>query len=102
MSDAEAETPMEELVKAHRKEKKELQVKIIYSEITSWPTLQLQAKIQSLKKTATKGDKKKKKEVTEEIAKLEASLDEKHQREILELNTEVKQKKISLHKDKTC
>jgi len=41
MSDAEAETPMEELVKAHRKEKKELQVKIIYSEITSWPTLQL-------------------------------------------------------------
>lgn len=76
MSDAEAETPMEELVKAHRKEKKELQ-----------------AKIQSLKKTATKGDKKKKKEVTEEIAKLEASLDEKHQREILELNTE----KLSLN-----
>jgi len=76
MSDTETDTPMEALVKAHRKEKKELQ-----------------AKIQSLKKTATKGDKKKKKEVTEEIAKLESSLDEKHQREILELDTE----KLSLN-----
>ena len=62
--------------------------------------MQLQAKIQSLKKTATKGDKKKKKEVTEEIAKLEASLDEKHQREILELNTEVKYKIFSFIKIK--
>ena len=42
-----------------------------------------------MKKTATKGDKKKKKEVTEEIAKLEASLEQKHKTEILELNTKV-------------
>ena len=49
----------------------------------------LQAKIQALKKTATKGDKKKK-EVTEEIAKMEESLEQKHQTELLELNTNVK------------
>ena len=45
-----------------------------------------------MKKTATKGDKKKKKEVTEEIAKLEANLEQKHQTELLELNTNVKGK----------
>jgi len=67
MSDSEADSPMEELMKAQRKEKKELQ-----------------AKIQALKKTATKGDKKKKKEVTEEIARMEANLEQKHAAEMLE------------------
>ena len=38
--------------------------------------------------------------MTEEIAKLEASLDEKHQREILELTTEVKYKICSFIKIK--
>jgi len=70
MSDAEDDGPMDILLKTHRKEKKELQ-----------------AKIQAMKKTATKGDKKKKKEVTEEIAKLESNLEQKHQTELLELNT---------------
>jgi hypothetical protein len=44
-----------------------------------------QAKIQGLKKTSSKGDKKKKKEVAEEIAKLEAELDSRHEQEIAEI-----------------
>jgi len=39
------------------------------------------AKIQGLKKSCVKGDKKKKKEVTEEIARLEAELDKRHEEE---------------------
>ena len=72
MSDHESDTedPKEELLKTHRKEKKDLQ-----------------AKIQALKKSASKGDKKKKKEINDEIAKLEADLEQKHKTEILELDT---------------
>ncbi|XP_014283623.1 deubiquitinase OTUD6B isoform X1 [Halyomorpha halys] len=55
----------EELLTKHRKEKKELQ-----------------GKIQALKKTATKGDKKKKKEVSDIITKLEMELDMKHSQEL--------------------
>lgn len=43
---------------------------------------ELQSKIQALKKTAGKGDKKKKKEVLEEIARLELNLDQKHADEL--------------------
>lgn len=46
----------------------------------------MQAKIQSLKKSASKGDKKKRKEVLEEIAKLEIDLDRKQADELNELN----------------
>lgn len=42
----------------------------------------LQAQIQALKKTAGKGDKKKKKEVLEEIVRLEADLERKHADEL--------------------
>ncbi|GLH04641.1 OTU domain-containing protein 6B [Gryllus bimaculatus] len=52
----------------HRKEKKELQ-----------------GRIQLLKKTATKGDKKKKKEVSDEIARLEQELEKKHSEELAQL-----------------
>jgi OTU domain-containing protein 6 len=38
----------------------------------------LTAKVQALKKTATKGDKKKKKEVADEIAKLESDMEARH------------------------
>jgi len=66
---AEEETdPQEELLKVHRKEKQELQDKIM-----------------ALKQTATKGDKKKKKEVNSAIAKLEGDLNEKHSAELMEL-----------------
>lgn len=46
---------------------------------------ELQAKIQALKKTAGKGDKKKKKEVLEEIARLESDLDKKHANELAQI-----------------
>ncbi|KAE8740065.1 hypothetical protein FOCC_FOCC014433 [Frankliniella occidentalis] len=42
---------------------------------------ELQARIQGLKKSATKGDKKKKKEVQEEIVNLEADLERRHKEE---------------------
>ncbi|XP_031628954.1 deubiquitinase OTUD6B [Contarinia nasturtii] len=55
----------EDIAVRHKKERKELQ-----------------AKIQALKKTAGKGDKKKKKEVLEEIARLESDLDKRHADEL--------------------
>jgi OTU domain-containing protein 6 len=42
-------------------------------------------KIQSLKKSTTKGDKKRKKEIIEEIARLELELQERHNEELLQL-----------------
>lgn len=53
----------EDLIKKHRQEKKDLQ-----------------AQIQTLKKTAPKG--KKKKEVSDQIAQLEQELEERHEREL--------------------
>ena len=47
--------------------------------------MNLQGKIQGMKKSASKGDKKKKKEINEEIAKLEAELQEKHDSELKEI-----------------
>lgn len=48
---------------------------------------ELQAKIQALKKTAGKGDKKKKKEVLEEIVRLEAELETRHANELAAIET---------------
>jgi len=76
MSDEEL-SQEEILLKQHRKEKKDLQ-----------------AKIQALKKTASKGDKKKKKETTEEIAKLEFELNERHEKELKELQNQTSDEKI--------
>jgi OTU domain-containing protein 6 len=45
------------------------------------------AKIVGLKKSCAKGDKKKKKEVAEEIAKLEVQLDQRHEQEIQNYNS---------------
>lgn len=69
MSDEEL-SPIEALAKRHRKEKKDLQ-----------------GKVQNLKKTASKGDKKKKKEVTDEIARLEEELKSRHEKEVKELES---------------
>ncbi|XP_041454346.1 deubiquitinase OTUD6B-like isoform X2 [Lytechinus variegatus] len=55
----------DELEQKHRKERKDLQ-----------------AKIQGIKKAVPKGDKKRKKEAAEEIARLEADLDQRHQAEL--------------------
>lgn len=78
----------EELLARHRKEKKELQgfflilTLHIFSVVCSTITLFIStAKIQALKKSITKGDKKKKKEVTEEIVKLESELETRHEAE---------------------
>lgn len=69
----EAETPEELLAKQHRKEKKDLQ-----------------AKIQSMKNAVPKNDKKRRKQLTEDIAKLEAELSQKHEEELQQLtNTTV-------------
>lgn len=46
----------------------------------------LQSKIQSLKKTASKGDKKKRKEVLDEIAKIELELTKRHSEELNDCN----------------
>ncbi|XP_028317044.1 deubiquitinase OTUD6B [Gouania willdenowi] len=67
----EVETQEEVLVKQHRREKKDLQ-----------------AKIQSMKNNVPKNDKKRRKQLTEDIAKLEADLNEKHQEELRELKSE--------------
>lgn len=64
------ETPEELLAKQHRKEKKDLQ-----------------AKIQSMKNAVPKNDKKRRKQMTEEIAKLEADLNQKHDDELKQLRS---------------
>lgn len=58
----------DELLQAHKKERKELQ-----------------AKIQNLKHSVPKGDKKKKKDIAAEVAILEAQLEEKHRRDLQQL-----------------
>ncbi|XP_039977732.1 deubiquitinase OTUD6B [Xiphias gladius] len=65
-----AETPEELLAKQHRKEKKDLQ-----------------AKIQSMKNAVPKNDKKRRKQLTEEISKLEADLSQKHEEEFRQLKS---------------
>ncbi|XP_058802754.1 deubiquitinase OTUD6B-like [Phymastichus coffea] len=67
MSDEREQILVEEqdLIILHKKERKELQ-----------------ARIQILKKSVCKGDKKKKKEITEEIVRLETDLDKKQDEEI--------------------
>lgn len=59
----------DELQAKHRKDRKELQ-----------------SKIQALKKSADKGDKKRKREVLDEIVKLELALEQRHQSELNALN----------------
>uniref|UniRef100_T1PA48 ubiquitinyl hydrolase 1 n=1 Tax=Musca domestica TaxID=7370 RepID=T1PA48_MUSDO len=63
---------IEDVQSKHRKERKELQ-----------------AKIQELKKNAPKSDKKKRKEVLEEIAKLEANLETRQAEELKKAEAEI-------------
>ncbi|XP_047240526.1 deubiquitinase OTUD6B [Girardinichthys multiradiatus] len=64
------ETPEELLIKQHRKEKKDLQ-----------------AKIQGMKNAVPKNDKKRRKQLTEEVAKLESDLSRKHEEELKQLKS---------------
>ncbi|XP_078606780.1 deubiquitinase OTUD6B-like [Branchiostoma floridae x Branchiostoma japonicum] len=61
-------SPAEKLARKHKQERKELQ-----------------AKVQQMKNSVPKNDKKRKKQLTVEIAQLEAELDERHHREEEEL-----------------
>lgn len=72
-----AETPEEQLAKQHRKEKKDMQ-----------------AKIQSMKNAVPKNDKKKRKQLTEDIAKLEADLIQKQEEEIKQLKSSSKVEEV--------
>ena len=67
----------EQLVRRHRKEKKELQ-----------------AKIQSMKNVVPKNDKKRRKQLTEDVAKLEAEMEQKHRKELEQLKLTSKESKI--------
>lgn len=58
----------EQLVRRHRREKKELQ-----------------AKIQGMKNAVPKNDKKRRKQLTEDVAKLEKELEQKHREELEQL-----------------
>ncbi|XP_078123246.1 deubiquitinase OTUD6B isoform X2 [Sander vitreus] len=70
MEDEIVETPEEQLAKKHRKEKKDMQ-----------------AKIQSMKNAIPKNDKKRRKQMTEEISKIEADLSQKHEEELRQLKS---------------
>ncbi|XP_039592943.1 deubiquitinase OTUD6B [Polypterus senegalus] len=73
----EIEADEESFIKQHRKEKKDLQ-----------------AKIQSMKNAVPKNDKKRRKQLVEEIAKLEAELDQKHEEELKQLKNKVDEETI--------
>ncbi|XP_052325067.1 deubiquitinase OTUD6B [Oncorhynchus keta] len=70
MEDVTIETAEEILAKQHRKEKKDLQ-----------------AQIQSMKNAVPKNDKKRRKQLTEDIVKLEAELNQKHNEELQQLDS---------------
>ncbi|XP_051879182.1 deubiquitinase OTUD6B isoform X2 [Pristis pectinata] len=65
----EIETEEDALLKRHRKEKKELQ-----------------AKIQGMKNAVAKNDKKRRKQLVEEVAKIEAELELRHEEELKQLS----------------
>ncbi|XP_069322341.1 deubiquitinase OTUD6B isoform X2 [Eulemur rufifrons] len=76
----------EQLVRRHRKEKKELQ-----------------AKIQGMKNAVPKNDKKRRKQLTEDVAKLEKEMEQKHREELEQLkltSKENKEKKAALEKER--
>ncbi|XP_077052320.1 deubiquitinase OTUD6B [Siphateles boraxobius] len=74
----EVETAEELLAKQQRKEKKDLQ-----------------AKIQTMKNAVPKNDKKRRKQLTEDIAKLETELDQKHENELKHLQNASLVKEVS-------
>lgn len=67
----------EQLMRRHRKEKKELQ-----------------AKIQGMKNAVPKNDKKRRKQLTEDVAKLEREMEQKHRGELEQLKLTFKDSKI--------
>ncbi|XP_044539784.1 leucine-rich repeat-containing protein 69 [Gracilinanus agilis] len=79
LPEEEEEEEQEQLLKRHRKEKKELQ-----------------AKIQSMKNAVPKNDKKRRKQLIEDVAKLEGEMERKHREELehLKLTSHAKNKNL--------
>lgn len=71
LSDGLSGIVMDDLLSRHRRERKDLQ-----------------AKIQALKKSAPKNDKKKRKEIMEEVARMESDLEKKQATELVEVEKE--------------
>ncbi|XP_056679311.1 deubiquitinase OTUD6B isoform X3 [Monodelphis domestica] len=87
LPEEEEEEEQEQLLKRHRKEKKELQ-----------------AKIQSMKNAVPKNDKKRRKQLIEDVAKLEGEMEQKHREELEHLkltsHAKNKEKKAALEKER--
>ncbi|NWJ11370.1 OTU6B Deubiquitinase, partial [Crypturellus undulatus] len=76
--EAAAEEPLQQLARRQRREKRELQ-----------------AKIQGMKNAVPKNDKKRRKQLADEVAKLEAELEQKHKEELKQLKeASPEQKKV--------
>ncbi|KAG7237817.1 hypothetical protein INR49_031830 [Caranx melampygus] len=82
MEEGLVETPEELLAKQHRKEKKDLQA------VLAEPMIQNPEH----EKCCSQNDKKRRKQLTEEIAKLEADLSQKHEEEIKQLKSTIDSK----------
>ncbi|XP_018800308.1 PREDICTED: OTU domain-containing protein 6B [Bactrocera latifrons] len=82
MSEALSGIVMDDVLSRHRRERKDLQ-----------------AKIQALKKSAPKNDKKKRKEIMEEVARIESDLEKKQASELVEVEKEQQIKNQNEHQD---
>lgn len=60
-------------------------VEYLYLEVMFYYTTSLTAKIQGMKNAVPKNDKKRRKQLADEVAKLEAELEEKHKEELKQL-----------------
>lgn len=60
-------------------------VEQLYLEVTFYLAASLTAKIQGMKNAVPKNDKKRRKQLADEVAKLEAELEQKHKEELKQL-----------------
>jgi len=60
-------------------------VEYLYLEVMFYYTTPLAAKIQGMKNAVPKNDKKRRKQLADEVAKLEAELEQKHKEELKQL-----------------
>lgn len=82
MSEALSGIVMDDVLSRHRRERKDLQ-----------------AKIQALKKSAPKNDKKKRKEIMEEVARMESDLEKKQAAELVEVEKEQQTQQQNEHQN---
>ncbi|XP_011202897.2 deubiquitinase OTUD6B [Bactrocera dorsalis] len=82
MSEALSGIVMDDVLSRHRRERKDLQ-----------------AKIQALKKSAPKNDKKKRKEIMEEVARMESDLEKRQASELVEVKKEQQTQEQNEHQN---